>query len=1225
MEKGGRISIVVFVAMALLWLVTLFNHQPRSTPLANAKSEFKKIPLRDRIDKAIEQEFEWTKDPATNTVPRERLLTAYAYAEQLRQTAESNRIAGAIPMNWFERGPNNVGGRTRAIMFEPNDPTGNTVWSAGVGGGLWKTNNINATKPIWTPVNDLFDNLAIVSIAYNPSNTNERYFGTGEGYFNADAIRGNGIWKSTNTGATWTPLSSTINNASFRYVQKIVVHPTTGHVFAATRAGLFRSTDAGTSWSKVLGAGTGAGNDAVCDLELTANNVLIAGIGMFSTDGIYRSATGAAGTWTKLNTAASGFPTTGIQRIEIACAPSNANVVYAVTQGAGNGAGGVYRSLDQGNTWTQQTLPTDADGGIGADFTRGQAWYDLALAVDPNNENTVCIGGIDLFKSTNGASNWQQISHWYGGFGFQYVHADQHSITYLPGSSNQILFGNDGGVFRTTDGAAAIPTIVSKSDNYNVTQYYACAMHPTAYSNYFLAGAQDNGSHQFASGGIGSIAEVTGGDGCFTHIDQNQPQYQYTSYVYNNYFRSNNGGASFSSITSNNTGYFVNPTDFDDTNNNLYASAASGTYFRILNAHTTNTLASVTVAEFNNGRATHIAVSPNTSNRVFFGLSNGRIVRVDNAHATITATNITGVGMPTGTVSCIAIQNGDDNHLLATYSSYGVNSVWETTNGGTTWTSVEGNLPDMPVRWALFNPTNPAQAVLATEIGVWSTDQLNGSSTFWGPSNNGLANTRVDMLQIRPSDNLIAAATHGRGLFTSDVFATPYADFTNDKKVIYTGKTVQFTDVSYKSTSWLWDFGDGTTSTVKNPSKTYNTAGLYNVTLTINGNTALQKTIAGAVHVLPNRGIPFLPADGGNFESNPLFFGAETVSGTAFQRGNSAIAAKSGTQSGTNAWVTGLTASNYVNNSDARLWSPNFNFTIPGTYTLSFYRKNAFELQWDGFIVEYTLDRGDTWLPLGTTTQANWYDFANNTNQTAFPINQAYFNATRSSFTQAVYDVSFLGGNASVGFRIRFKSDTEVTAAGMAFDDFSITGPSNTPLPVELAFFTGEALDKGNELRWITLSELDNQRFEIERSEGYTSFEKVGTVNGMGTTAATTEYSFFDPVQGPRNYYYRLRQVDFDGEESLSNTILIRRKTLTDINVFPTVFDEAMTISTPESSNIQAELYDMSGKRAAYFESSTPGLSHRIDWNVPGGSYLVRIRCGDEVVVKRVLKTAISK
>ncbi|TMI86450.1 MAG: hypothetical protein E6H08_21015 [Bacteroidetes bacterium] len=116
---------------------------------------------------------------------------------------------------------------------------------------------------------------------------------------------------------------------------------------------------------------------------------------------------------------------------------------------------------------------------------------------------------------------------------------------------------------------------------------------------------------------------------------------------------------------------------------------------------------------------------------------------------------------------------------MVTYSNYGVNSIWETTNGGTSWTSVEGNLPDMPVRWAMFDPRNSDWAIIATEVGVWSTDNLNGGSTDWDPTNSGLANVRVDMLQYRASDRTIAAATHGRGLFTAliPVSTTPDISF----------------------------------------------------------------------------------------------------------------------------------------------------------------------------------------------------------------------------------------------------------------------------------------------------------------------------------------------------------------------------------------------------------------------------------------------------------------
>jgi PKD repeat protein len=1226
----------VFILTTAILMMAFFatlQHEERRLTHAEKKAMSRKgrIPLKDRMDLAILQEIERTKDPATNSVPRERLLAAYSYAEELRAASAQGRMAGAIPgMNWYERGPNNVSGRTRAIMIDPNDATNKTLWAAGVGGGLWKTTDITATSPAWIPVNDLFDNLAITTVTFNPLNKQEMYFGTGEGYQNGDAIRGDGIYKTTNGGATWAFLPSTVNNGNFRYIQKIEVHPVTGHVYAATRSGLFRSTNGGSTWVKVLGAGTNATSNSVADIEIAADNQIYVAIGLFgSTDGIYKSATGDVASWTKLNTGTNGFPTTGFQRIEIACAPSNASVIYAVTQGTGSGVGAIYQSTNGGANWTTRTNPVDADGGIGADFTRGQAWYDLTMAVDPNNSNTLFIGGIDIFKSTNGGTNWQQICHWYGGFGFQNVHADQHAIVFEPGNSNVIYFGNDGGVYRTSNGTAAIPAIQFKGDNFNVTQYYACAMNPTAYSNQFLAGAQDNGSQQYNSAGINSTIEVTGGDGCFTHIDQDQPQFQFTSYVYNNYYRSINGGASFGGVSGGtNTGSFVNPTDYDNLGNNLYAAHNNGVYARILNMPASNTMTTVTVAAFNSGKVTHVSVSQNTANRVFFGLNNGRIVRVDNANgATPTSTNIAVTGMPSGSVSCIAIQDGNDNHLLVTYSNYGMNSVWETTNGGTSWTSVEGNLPDMPVRWALFNPNNASQAIIATEIGVWSTDLLNGTSTVWGPSNNGLANVRTDMLQIRSSDKIVIAATHGRGLYSTDVFADPYPDFSSDRRVIYTGKAIAFNDASFKSNAWLWDFGDGTTSTLKNPVKVYNTAGLYTVTLQINGSGALQKTRTGYIHVVPNAGVPYAPADGGSFDLNPLSFANENISGTPFERGNSAVAGKNGTRSGTNAWVTGLSSATYTDNTDSRLWTPCFNFTIPGTYTLRFYRKNSFEIEWDGCRVEYTLDRGDTWLPLGGVA-ANWYDFANNAGATSFPVNEPYFNATRSSWTLAQYDVSFLSGSPSVGFRIRFRSDVTVTAPGLTIDDFEITGPVNTPLPVQLVSFTGKASGENNLLTWSTSAELNNDRFEVQRSINGYNFETIGTVKGKGTTSLNSTYQFNDSQVVDRSYYYRLRQFDYNGESSYSGVILVKRtseKQSVISFLFPNPFQNSLTVVFGSSirEEVQVELYDVTGKVVYQHTGIPDNILMSLDLSNSGlrqGTYLLKITSGNFTEVKRVMK-----
>ena len=702
--------------------------------LAVENVEVPKIPMRDRADLASRQNIEMTRDLTTGEVPTERLLQAKKYKDELLATQRAPLV-----VNWVERGPNNVGGRTRALLVDPNDGTGNTLWAASVAGGLYKTTNINAANPNWAPVNDLFANLAVTCLASDPSNSQVMYFGTGEGYLNSDAVRGLGVWKTSDGGLNWAQLPSTAN-ATYRYCQRIVV-TSTGVVLVGTKSGLQRSADGGATWVRVLGSGmgiTGAGSNTVWDIDIAGNGDIFASL----EGSIHKSTDGGVtfGAAQTLPVAAS--------RIEFGCAPSDANYAYAIIEGA-NTVNRVIRTTDGGATWTSRNEPADADTGIpNSDCSRGQAWYDLSLDVDPNNRDRLYMGGIDLFVSGDGANSWTQVSHWYGGFGFQEVHADQHIALYAPGNSNVIYFGNDGGVYRSSDAAAANPTISSKNSGYNVTQFYGVAMHPGANVDHFLAGAQDNGSQRFTSGGMNSTVEVTGGDGAFCNIDQDEPQFQFTQYVYNNYRRSVDGGNSFANVNHGNNGRFINPSDYDDTANKMYSARNNNQFLRWDNPQVGNTFVIVTFSVLG-GRVSAVKVSPNTNNRVFFGTGSGTIIRADNAATAPAGTDITAAAMPGGYVSCVEVETGNDNHLLATFSNYGVNSIWETVDGGASWVSVEGNLPDMPVRWALFNPNDNTQAIIATELGVWYTDLLAGGATVWTPGNSGLANVRTDMLNLR--------------------------------------------------------------------------------------------------------------------------------------------------------------------------------------------------------------------------------------------------------------------------------------------------------------------------------------------------------------------------------------------------------------------------------------------------------------------------------------------
>ena len=736
--------------------------EQREAYQGSSVEEIEALPKYDRPDLAVMQNFDMTRDPSTNDVPVERALQAFG---QVKKDFQAKAIPG---VTWTERGPDNVGGRTRAIMFDPNDGTSRTVWAGGVGGGLWYNTDITSASTVWQNVDDFWANIAVTTIAYDPTNTQTFYVGTGEGFFNADAIRGAGIWKSTNGGTSWTQLSST-TGSDFHYVQKVVVTPS-GTVIAATQEGLYRSTNGGSSWTTLF---TGR----FADIEVASNGDVWASEGIFTT-GVVRKSTNDGVSWSTVT------PASGGERIELAIAPSDPNTVYAVASN-NTAIAWMYRTTNGGSSWTSITVPQYTEQSCtlsgSNDFARGQAWYDLIMSVSPTNSNVALVGGIDIYKTTNGGSSWGLVSYWTGACD-TYVHADQHAMIWSPTDTDAAIFGNDGGVFYSSNvGSASNPSFVARNNGYNVTQFYGGDQRSESGSNIMLAGAQDNGSHRYSTSGINSTTEVTGGDGAFCHIDQLNGNVQFTAYVYNSFYRSTNNGSSFSTILSNQTyGRFINPTEYDDNAKVLYSAANADQYIYLDNL----TGSAAGIGAFLNsvslgGRtASAFKASPYTANRVFMATGTNRgaggsaVYRIDNANTgSPTVTQISTSAIPNnGYISSIDLGTSE-NQILITYANYGLTSVWETTNGGSTWTNKEGNLPDIPVRWGIYNPNNTNEVLLATELGVWSSDDFNASSPDWGATNVGLANVRCDMLQYRASDGQVMVITHGRGSYTGFPFS----------------------------------------------------------------------------------------------------------------------------------------------------------------------------------------------------------------------------------------------------------------------------------------------------------------------------------------------------------------------------------------------------------------------------------------------------------------------
>jgi PKD repeat protein len=818
-------------------LTAFTTNHPFNNKEILSKEEIKKLPKKDRPDLAMEREFLLTLDPILKRPAPERLIPIIKYVNERRKLLKAKSLPGSVGYDWNERGPNNVGGRTRAIMFDPNDGTNKKVWAGGVGGGLWYNNDITDANSEWQSVDDFWVNIAITCIAYDPGNTNVFYVGTGEGWYNSDAQRGSGLWKTTDGGATWAVLSTTTSN-TYRYIQDVMVHPITSEVYVGTRSGLYRSSDAGTSFSQVL-------SGVIADLEIAADNMMFAAKGnVFTAGDILSSSTGNSGTWSSVN--GNGFPTSGIGRVEISTAPSNANVLYAMTQDLSTyDVGGLYKSINQGASWTSLTMPTWSDGG---NFARGQAWYDLISGVDPADENAVYIGGVDLFKTTDGGSSWTQLSNWYlNPTSVNYAHADQHAIVFRPGSPNTVLHGNDGGLSITTDGGDNFETRVNE---YNVTQFYSCAINPATDSPIIVGGAQDNGSHYIDTDGIQSSFELLGGDGALCFIDQITDDIIIASSQNGNFSKFQNGGGRVTLIGGS-TGSFINPADYDDRENILYAGIDNSTseISRIVDVDAASSIE--TLSTTLDAEATHFSVSPyaavGTTN-LFVGTSGGGVFKITNAHDGSASTSADIGPSGSGSISCIEI-GATENELLVTKSNYGITSVYYSSNGGGAWTSKEGDLPDMPVRWALFNPNNRLEVILATEIGVWGTNDISVGSPDWEPHVVGMANVRVDMLQVRDSDKEVVAGTHGRGFFTSSGFndvSSPnlVAEFSGDATTINPSQDITFTDESTGTPdTWEWTFPGGSPAVHSGqfpPPVIYPLQGCYNVKLIVTRNAGAE-------------------------------------------------------------------------------------------------------------------------------------------------------------------------------------------------------------------------------------------------------------------------------------------------------------------------------------------------------------------------------------------------
>jgi len=669
---------------------------------------------------------------------------------QIRKLQEDQRFAPSS-YRWIERGPDNIAGRTRSMIIDPRNT--NKMFTGAEGGGIWKTVDGGAT---WTVVNDKLSSLAVSCLTFDPNNYDTIYAGTGEGFYNIDAVGGAGIYRSKDGGATWSQMAAT---KSWRYTNRVVVSPANSNlILAANRSGgISRSTDGGANFTTVLAAQAGM---QVTFSPSDSNRVIATvldydfGAGSWFSKAFYSTDAGA--TWT----AATGIGMSGFNsRIEVAFAPSDSTRVYAMQP---NNGGKVWRSNDSGQTFTQVTT----SGSTGA------SWYNNGIWVSPTDPNFLVLTGLNVYKSVNGGTTITTIGQGY--ITTEQPHPDAHTITMDPGfdgvNNKRIYVGTDGGFYRAND-----ITTASTSAGWNwftprvrSTQYYGAV--GDSVSGRLVGGTQDNGTHLLDRGDIDG-AVWFGGDGGFCGLDPADPNIMYGEYIYAQVFRTMDGGNNANWIFDGSSlgANFIAPFILDPNNANRMLIGTRSLHVSANVKAASPSFSTIKAAD--SSAVSAIAVAPGNSDVIYVGHNDGKVFKTINgtsASPTWTAVDDNGGANPfPGRQICrITFDPQNANRIWVGLGGFNNDNLFLSTDGGATWTMKGGSdpnrIPSAPIRGIAVHPQNSNKIFVGTEVGLCVSGD---GGTTWSAPSDGPANAAIYEANFLYGSPQVLLATHGRGLW----------------------------------------------------------------------------------------------------------------------------------------------------------------------------------------------------------------------------------------------------------------------------------------------------------------------------------------------------------------------------------------------------------------------------------------------------------------------------
>ncbi|MBL0176814.1 MAG: T9SS type A sorting domain-containing protein [Ignavibacteria bacterium] len=697
------------------------------------------------------------------------------FLENQRYNANASMAKTALDGNvWTERGPWNIGGRIRGVAIHPSQP--NVIFAGAASGGVWKSTNLGDS---WTPVSDNAPVLPIGAIAIDPTNPNRIYAGTGEpdiftnGRVNATPIwsTGIGLLKSEDGGGSWSTVTWASSTGG---AHRIALHPAGDTILVATSSDLWKSPNGGASWSR---AGSGIITDVVYKPGQPSRVYYATGNDNGGgTNGVYVSdAGGKSFTFRKLTT---NFPAPdSCGRICLAISPANPDRIYAAVLRNRRQLGTnilndflmLLVSNNGGETWERKV------NAINTSCTNGQGYFNFSFSASPADANVVLLGGLDVFRSTNGGQSFTRVSDWTrANDDPKYVHADIHHFAFQPGSATNVIAATDGGISLSTDRGTTWKRKIAKL---STIQYYSCAYDPSTPTS-IMGGTQDNGTLGLFNNDNAAWYELFGGDGGSVAID---PQRNTVRYV-NSTGRAP-GGEVIRSIVRTGVGAAV------QLANGLGAGATADyfTWVPALLFHPADRTRLYTATQYvyvmKNPDATtppawriispdlgqgfsivtKLAVAPSNAEWMYAVTASGRVWLTKNLSATDPTWTMIASGLPNRWVTDICVDDTDPQTAWISLSGFGAGHVFKTANAGQNWANITNGLPDVPANAIVRSHADPMALFVATDIGVFYSS--NGG-TQWQRFGTGFPNVVAYDMKITPANTLVVG-THGRGMWTS--------------------------------------------------------------------------------------------------------------------------------------------------------------------------------------------------------------------------------------------------------------------------------------------------------------------------------------------------------------------------------------------------------------------------------------------------------------------------